>query len=324
MRAIVQDRYGGPEVLRLADVDPPVPGTGRVLIRVAAAGLDAGTVHLAAGDPLLVRLGTGLRAPRTRIPARDLAGTVEAVGPGVTRLRPGDAVFGIGTGALAELAVAKEDKLVPLPPGLAPERAAVVPVSGLTALQAVRDAARVQAGQHVLILGASGGVGTYAVQIARSLGARVTGTARTGKLDLVTGLGADGVIDHTRGDPLAAGPFDAILDVGARRPIRDLRRAVTRRGAVVLIGGESGNRLTRGFPERMLAAAVTGPFVPQRVRGLVSSENRADLKVLAALVADGTVTPCLDEVVPLAGAPAALGRLAAGEVRGKIAVAVVT
>lgn len=321
MRAIVQDRYGGPEVLRLGEVDPPAPGPGRVLVRVAAAGIDAGTLHLMAGDPLMMRPATGLRAPRTRIPARDLAGAVVEVGSGVTRVRPGDLVMGIGSGALAELAVAKADKLVPVPAGITPQEAAALPVSGLAALQAVRDAGRVRPGQSVLVLGASGGVGTYAVQIARAFGARVTGTAQASKLDVVRALGADAVIDHSREDPLTAGPFDVVLDVGARRPIRDLRRAVTRRGSVVLVGGESRNRLTRGFPERMLAAAVLSPFVSQRVRMLVSTEGRTDLEALAELVARGAVRPCLDRVVPLDQAPAALARLAAGEARGKVVVA---
>ena len=241
MRAVAQHRYGTApeEVLRLTQVPRPAIGDGEVLVRVRAAGMDRGTWHLMAGRPYLMRImGFGFRGPKYPVAGLDLAGTVVAVGASVTRFSVGDEVLGIGRGSFAEYAAAPEDKLVPKPASLTFEQAAVVPVSGLTAIQAVCDAGRVQAGQKVLVVGASGGVGTYAVQLAKAFGAEVTGVARSSKLDLLRSIGADHVVDYTRED-FADGTrrYDLIVDVGGNTPVRKLRRALTAQGTLVIVGG---------------------------------------------------------------------------------------
>src|ERR1700733_5892251 len=250
MQAIVQDHYGpAQDVLRLEEIDRPTIGDGEVLLRVHAAGVDRGVGHLMTGLPYPVRLaGFGVRAPKDRVRGREVAGSVEAVGPGVTTLAAGDKVFGISEGSFAGYARAKADKLAPLPGGLTFEQAAAVPVSALTALQAVRDHGRVRAGQKVLVIGASGGVGTFAVQIAKAYGAEVTGVCSTAKMDLVRSVGADHVIDYTRGG-IADGAqrYDGIIDIGGNRPLRQLRAALTRRGTLVIVGGETGGRWLGGF-----------------------------------------------------------------------------
>src|SRR6201989_2653488 len=227
MRAIVQAGYGSADVLHLAEIGRPAVGDGEVLIRVAAAGLDRGTWHQIAGQPYLIRVVSGLRAPRNPVPGLDVAGTVAAVGADVTRFAVGEEVFGIGQGSFAEYACARPDKLARKPAGLTFAQAAAVAVSGLTALQGLRDAGRLRPGQHVLIIGASGGVGTFAVQIAKALGARVTGVCSTAKAGLVSSIGADHVLDYTR-DDLAVGPqrYDLILDIGGNAPLSLLPRAL--------------------------------------------------------------------------------------------------
>lgn len=231
MKAIVQDVYGPPEVLRIEETDRPEPGRGEVLVRVRAAGVDQGVWHLMAGMPYAVRAVSGLRRPRTRVRGMDVAGVVEAVGPEVTRFRPGDEVYGNCSGSFAEYARAKEGTLAPKPASLGFEQAAAVPVSACTALGAVRDSGKVKAGQSVLVLGASGGVGSFAVQVAKAYGAHVTGVCSTTKTDLVRSLGADEVLDYTQQDPVdGSRRYDVILDIAGNRPIARLRKALTPAG----------------------------------------------------------------------------------------------
>ncbi|KOU14385.1 MULTISPECIES: NAD(P)-dependent alcohol dehydrogenase [unclassified Streptomyces] len=321
MKAIVQDRYGPADVLRLDEVDRPVPGRGEVLVRVHAAAVDQGVWHLVTGLPYALRPVFGLRAPRVRTPGMDLAGRVEAVGPDVTRVRPGDEVFGSCQGSFAEYACAKEDALAPKPAGLGFEEAATVPVSGVTALKALRDVGRVRAGQRVLVLGASGGVGTYAVQLAKAFGAHVTGVCSTAKTDLVRSIGADAVVDYTQEDPVdGSRRYDLVLDIAGNRPLSRLRRALTPRGTLVIVGGEGGGRWLGGN-ERQLGALLLSPFVGQRLRSLaVMEQHHSDLRALTELIEDGSVTPVVDRSYPLAEVPDAIRHLRGGQVRGKIAI----
>jgi NADPH:quinone reductase-like Zn-dependent oxidoreductase len=323
MRALVQDAYGSTDVLRLEEVARPTPAPDEVLVRVHAAGLDRGTWHLLTGQPYLLRiLGFGLRQPKNRVPGRDVSGTVVDVGSSVTRFAVGNEVYGISRGSYAEYAVAREDKLAPKPANLSFEEAAVVPVSGITALQALRDAGLVRAGQRVLVIGASGGVGSYAVQLAKALGAEVTGVASTAKLDLVRSLGADHVIDYTREDFAdGATRYDLVLDIGGSARIRRLRRALARRGTLVIVGGEDGGAVTGGLG-RQLRAIVLSPFVRQRLTMLVNKERASDLTPLTELIEADRLAPSLERSYPLHQAPEALRRLAAGTVRGKLAITV--
>lgn len=323
MRAVVQDQYGSADVLRLERVAVPAIEPHEVLVRVAAAGLDRGTWHLLTGRPYLMRvIGFGFRRPKNRVPGLDVSGTVVEVGSAVTRFAAGDEVFGISRGSFAEYAVVREDKLARKPVNLTFEEAAVVPVSGGTALQALRDAGRVQAGQRVLVIGASGGVGSYAVQLAKASGAEVTGVARTSKLDLVRTLGADHVLDYTRED-FADGVrrYDLVLDIGGNSTLRRLRRALAERGTLVIVGGEDGGSVTGGMG-RQLRALVLSLFLRQRLTMLASKERASDLAPLTDLIEAGEVVPSLDKVYPLEQVADALRRLEAGNVRGKLAVRV--
>jgi NADPH:quinone reductase-like Zn-dependent oxidoreductase len=323
MRAIVQDEYGSADVLRVAEVDRPMIGDDEVLVRVHAAGMDRGTWHLMAGLPYLFRVaGGGLRRPKSPIAGLDLAGTVAAVGANVTRFGVGDEVFGIGKGSFAEYARAREDKLARKPANLTFDQAAVVAVSGLAALQSLLDVGRVQAGQPVLIVGASGGVGTYAVQIAKAAGAVVTGVCSTAKVELVRSIGADHVIDYTR-DDFAAGSqrYDLILDIGGNAPLSRLRRALTPTGTLVIVGGEDGDRLTGGMG-RSLRAVALSPFVRQRLTMKIPKEHYTDLERLAELIEAGKVTPAIDKTYPLDQAPEAMRHLEAGQARGKLVITV--
>jgi NADPH:quinone reductase-like Zn-dependent oxidoreductase len=252
----------------------------------------------------------------------DLAGVVEAVGRDVTRFSPGDEVFGIGKGAFAESAVAPEGKLAPKPANLSFEQAAAVAISGLTALQALRDVAGVQAGQRVLVTGASGGVGTYAVQVAKAFGAHVTGVASTAKLDLVRAIGADEVIDYTVQDFAAGGTqYEVIVDIGGNSSLARLRRALTPTGTVAIVGGETGGRWLGGF-DRMLRAPLLSPFVSQRLRAVTASEDSADMEVLKDMIEAGQVTPVIERAYTLAEAPDAIRHLAAGRARGKLVITI--
>jgi NADPH:quinone reductase-like Zn-dependent oxidoreductase len=323
MRAVVQDVYGETaDVLRLEEVDRPVVGDDEVLVRVVAAGVDRGVWHVMAGLPYPIRLaGYGVRAPKNRVRGAEFAGRVDAVGRDVTTLRPGDEVYGIGAGSFAEYVVAPVGKVAPKPAGLTFEQAAAMPISASTALQAVRDRGRVQRGQTVLVIGASGGVGSFAVQIAKAFGAEVTGVSSTAKLDLVRSLGADHVLDYTAADITAGGQrYDVVLDIGGDRPVRALRRALSPTGTLVIVGGEGGGRLLG--VGRQLRAVALSPFVGQDLGMFINSENAADLVVLAGLVESGQLTPAVDRVFPLAEAPAAVTYLTEGRARGKVVISV--
>ncbi len=322
MQAIVQERYGSADVLQVREVDRPAIGADEVLVQVRAAGVDRGVVHLMTGLPRIARVAIGVRRPRQPVPGLDLAGVVEAVGTDVTRFRPGDEVCGIGIGSYAEYARAKESKLAPRPPGLSFEQSAALAISGLTALQAVRDQAEVQAGQHVLVLGASGGVGSFTVQVAKALDAEVTGVCGPAKLDLVRKLGADHVLDHTRDDFAATGRrYDAVIDIGGNSSLARLRRSLTPRGTLVIVGGEGGGRWLGGT-DRQLRALLLSPFVTQRLRAFVSSENHVDLLALIELVAAGRLTPAVDRTYPLVEAADAIRHVADGHARGKVVLTV--
>jgi NADPH:quinone reductase-like Zn-dependent oxidoreductase len=324
MLAIVQDRYGdAADVLRLEETARPVINDGEVLLRVHAAGVDRGAWHLMTGLPYPVRLaGYGIRAPKTRVRGREVSGRVEAVGKDVTTFRVGDEVFGIAEGALAGYAYAQPGKLARRPESLTAVQAAAVSVSALTALQAVRDHGHVQAGQKVLIIGASGGVGTFAVQIAKAYGAEVTGVCSTTKMDMVQSIGADHVIDYTRaGIADEAHRYDVILDTGGNRPLGELRRALTPRGTLVIVGGETGGRWLGGF-DRGLRAPVLSRFVGQQLATFMCSENAADLLVLAELIASGKVTPVVDKTYPLSQAADAIRYMQEGHARGKVVITI--
>jgi NADPH:quinone reductase-like Zn-dependent oxidoreductase len=324
MDAIVQYEYGPAErVLRLERMPVPVPAEGEVLVRVVAAGVDRGVWHLMAGMPYALRLaGFGIRRPKRPVRGADVAGRVEAVGPGVEGFAAGDEVFGIGTGSFAEYVVCPVAKLAPKPEQLSFVQAAAMPVSGLTALQAVRDHGRVTAGQRVLVLGASGGVGSYVVQIAKAFGAHVTGVSSAGKASLVAEIGADRVIDYSAED-FADGRehYDVIIDTGGNTPLRRLRRALTRTGTLVIVGSETGGRWLGGTNRQLRATAIS-PFVAQKLGTFLASENAADLRVLADLVRSGAVTPAIDRTFPLAEAAAAVTYLVNGQARGKVALTV--
>ncbi|MGZ4484041.1 MAG: NAD(P)-dependent alcohol dehydrogenase [Nocardioidaceae bacterium] len=322
MKAFVQDRYGGPDTLELREVPAPAPGRGEVLVRVRAVGIDRGTWHLMHGLPLLVRLGLGFRGPRQPTPGRALAGVVEAVGEGVTRFAVGDEVFGTGSGSLAALVVSSEGRLARKPGSLTFAEAAAVPISAQTALQGLRNIGRVEAGQAVLVIGASGGVGSYAVQLAKAFGAEVTAVCSTGKADLVRSLGADHVIDYTRSDIAEGGRrYDLVLDIAGSRHVAELRRVLTDRGTLVIVGGEGGGRVFGGL-ERQLGAAVLSPFVRHRLTMFVASENGADLETLTALVDRGAVRPAVDQVFSFESAADAIRRFESGQARGKVVVTV--
>jgi NADPH:quinone reductase-like Zn-dependent oxidoreductase len=324
MKAIVQDTYGAADVLELRDIDKPVVGDDEVLVRVHAAGVDPGVWHLMTGLPYLVRvMGYGLRTPKTRVRGRDVAGRVEAVGKNVTRFHRGDEVFGICDGSFAEYTSARADKLAPKPVNLTSEQAAAVPISGVTALQGLRDAGKVQPGQQVLVIGAAGGVGSFAVQLAKAFGAEVTGVCSTTKLDLVRSIGADQVIDYARED-FADGVqrYDLIVDTAGNRSLRHLRRALTPRGTLVIVGGEGGGRWLGGFDRQILRAPVLSRFVRQRLRPFISKERSEDLVVLKELIEAGKLTPIIDRTYPLAEAPEAIRYLEQGHARGKVVITV--
>jgi NADPH:quinone reductase-like Zn-dependent oxidoreductase len=323
MKAITHDRYGSADVLEFRDVDDPVVGEEDLLIRVHAAGCGTDVWHIMTGMPYFARLMLGLRRPKIGVPGWDVAGTVEAVGAKVTGFRPGDEVMGSVEGSFAEFAVARPDKLVMKPATVTFEQAAAVPISGVTALQALRDQAKVQPGQKVLIIGAAGGVGTFAVQIAKAFGAEVTGVCSTTKADLVRSIGADEVIDYTRED-FADGSTrgDVIVDTAGRRSLSHLRRALTPRGTLVIVGGDGGGPWTGGFFRGVLRAPLLSLFVGQRLRGLNSKVTREDLEAMRELIEARTVTRVIDRTYPLIEAPDAIRYLEGGHPRGKIVITV--
>lgn len=326
MQAMVQRRYGmAPEdVLQLERIAKPAPARDEVLVRVAAAGVDRGTWHLMAGRPYLARIaGVGLRAPKLPVLGWAVAGTVEAVGAEVAGLEPGDEVFGTCRGSFAQYAATKASRLAPKPASLTFEQAAAMPISAVTALQALRDHAKLRPGQHVLVTGASGGVGTFAVQIAKAFGAEVTGACRTAKIDLVRSVGADHVLDYTRED-LVDGRhrYDVIIDVGGNRRLAHLRRALTTRGTLVITGGEDGGRWLGATVGRNIRAHLLNPFTRQRLTGFFAPESRADLLVLRDMADSGAITPAIDRSYPLSEAATAVRRLADGLGRGKVVITI--
>jgi NADPH:quinone reductase-like Zn-dependent oxidoreductase len=323
MQAVVQDRYGPADVLSMATVDRPSLGPDEVLVEVRAAGIDRGTWHLMTGRPYLVRLaGFGMTRPRNRVPGLDVAGTVVEVGPEVTRFRAGDEVFGFARGSLAQYAAASQDKLAPMPAGVTFEQAAVATVSGITALQALTEVGHLEPGQRVLVVGASGGVGTYAVQLAKALGGHVTAVAGTRNLDMVRAIGADEVIDHRRqAIDEGGGRYDLVLDIGGRNPLRRLRRVLAPSGTLVIIGGEGGNRITGGIGRQLRAMALS-PFVGQRLAALMSKERGSSIEELGRYLADGSVVPVIGGTYALEATPEAMRRLEAGESAGKSVILV--
>jgi len=323
MKAIVQDTYGSADVLEFRDIEMPVPGDDEVLVRVHAAGVDPGVWHLMTGLPYLVRvMGYGLRKPKVAVRGRDVAGRVESVGKNVTRFQPGDEVFGTCEGSFAEYASAREDKLALKPAKLSFEQAAVVPISGVTALQAVRDKGLVEPGHKVLIIGAGGGVGTFAVQIAKAFGAEVTGVCSTAKINLVRSLGADHIIDYTREDFVEGGlEYDLIIDNAGNRPLSQLRRALTPNGALVIIGGENGGNWA-GPAGRLLPAMVLSPFVSQNLVALMAVERLEDLQTLSEMIEAGQVTPAVERTYPLIEAPEAVRYVGEGHSQGKVVVTI--
>lgn len=322
MKAITYDTYGGPEVLRVSEVEPPTVGEDRVLIRVHAAGVDPGAWHMMAGLPLAGRLAFGLSKPKASVLGMDVAGTVVAVGANVTKFVPGDEVFGVAAGSFAEYTTAKERQLAKKPAALSFEQAAAVAISATTALQAVRDAGRLKGGERVLVIGASGGVGSFAVQIAKALGAAsVTGVCSTRNIDRVRSI-ADDVIDYTREDLAArASGLDLVIDTAGNRPLAELRRMLASKGTLVLVGGEGGGRMIGGL-SRNLKSLVLGPFVSQRLTGLLALTKAEDLETVRELIEQGSVVPLMDRTYPLEQAADAIGYLAEGHAQGKVVLRV--
>lgn len=318
MRAITQDAYGVPEeVLRLQDVDKPEVGDGEVLVRVRAAPVSGSDWHILRGLPYAARPVVGVRRPRNRVPGLELAGTVEAVGRGVTTAKIGDEVFGWCSGAFCEYVAVPEVQVTAKPANLTPEQAAAVPIAGFTALQAVRDAGRVQAGQKVLVLGASGCVGTYAVQLAKHYGAVVTAVCGAAKAGMVADLGADHVLDYAAG-PLTATGFDVVLDLYGNPSPRTLKRLLKPGGTAALVGG-TGGRWFMGT-DRWLRAMIAAPFLGIKVRPLVHKDRLDDLVLLRELIEAGAVTPVLDRTYRLDEAAAAIEDVRRGRVRGHAVV----
>jgi len=319
MKAIVQDHYGSEDSLEFGEVDRPRIGDDEVLLRVHAASVHVGDWMLMTGVPLFMRLATGLRRPKNPVPGTDVAGTVEAVGKDVTKLRPGDEVFGWCTGGFAEFARASQDHVVPKPANLTFEQAAAVGVSATTALQQLRDEGKIQPGQKVLINGASGGVGTFAVQIAKAFGAEVTAVCSTRNVDMVRSVGADHVIDYTKEDYTKGGPrYDFILDNVGNHSLSENRRALTPNGRLLPNGGgHSGGALGN-----LIKAHLTAFFVRQQARPAIKFQNPADLAALKTLVETGKVVPVLDATYPLRDASRAVGHVGAGHARGTVVITV--
>jgi NADPH:quinone reductase-like Zn-dependent oxidoreductase len=319
MKAIVQETYGSADVLQLKEIDKPPVGDGAALVRVHATSVNPADWHLISGTPFVARIAFGMFKPKNPVPGTDLAGVVEAVGKDVTKVRPGDEVFGWSVGAFAEYASAPEDHLVPKPAKLTFEQAAAFPIAATTALQGLRDWGRLRAGQKVLVIGASGGVGTFAVQIAKALGAEVTGVCSTRNVEMVRSIGAEHVIDYTQQDPLRGDErYDLIFQLAGTASPSRCRRALTPKGTLVLSSGD-GRFTGMG---RMAAAAVSGPFVSQALVMKVARVNQADLLALTELVEAGKVTPVIDRTFAFGDTPAAVRYCEAGHTRGKVVITV--
>jgi NADPH:quinone reductase-like Zn-dependent oxidoreductase len=324
MKAIVQDKYGSPpDVLELREIDKPVVKDDEVLVRVRAASVNPADWHYMRGLPYVMRPESGLRKPKARVLGRDISGQVEAVGKDVTRFRPGDEVFAnVPTGGFAEYVGVLEDRLVPKPANLTFEQAAAVPLAALTALQGLRDAGQVQPEQKVLIIGVSGGVGTFAVQLAKYFGADVTGVCSTRNEELVRSLGADQVIDYTQQDFTQSGrKYDLIFQLAGTSSPSHCRRALTAKGTLVLSSGESSGRWL-GPVDRIIKAKVLSPFVSQKLGSFLAKSNQADLQFLKELIEAGKVKPVIDRTYPLSETPEAIRYLEEGHARGKVVITV--
>lgn len=323
MQAIVQDVYGSTDVLSLANIERPTVGDDELLVRVHAAGVDRGVCHLMTGKPYLMRvIGFGFRGPKVRVRGIEVAGVVAAVGKNVKDFHVGDEVFGAGEGSFAEYARVRADRCARKPSNLTFIQAAAVPVSAATALKAVRDVAAVKAGQKVLVIGAAGGVGTYAVQLCKAFGAEVTGVCSTSKLDLVRSIGADFVIDYTREDFVdGARRYDVILDIAGNRAVSQLRRALTETGVLVFVGGEDGGSIFGGL-DRQLGGMIGALFSKQKVRSFVSMTSRQDLQALTELIESGKLTPIIDRTYPLASTADAIRQLENSKTRGKLVITI--
>lgn len=323
MRAVTQSEYGDSSVLDVETVARPVAGPKEVLIEVRSAALDRGTEHLMTGLPMLIRIvGYGLTRPKQPIPGLDVAGVVVEVGSAVERFVPGDEVFGIADGSLAEFAVAEEAKLSHKPESITFDEAAASAVSGITALQGLTDVGRVESGDRVLVVGASGGVGSFAVQIARALGATVDGVAGARNIEFVKSLGADQVFDYatTPLDDLDE-DYDLVIDIGGRNSVASLRRRLTKKGTLVFVGGEGGNRITGGIG-RSIAGVMMSPFVSQRIAGYMSTEHHSFVDRLAVMLEAGTVAPAIGRRFPLGETRDAMRQLESGLARGKTVIRV--
>ena len=322
MKAIVFSRYGSPDVLELTDVEKPAVGDDGVLVRVRAASVNPLDWHGMRGQPYLMRMSGGVRRPKENELGVDVAGEVEAVGKNVTQYRPGDEVFGVRSGAFGEYVRGTEEStLVPKPGGMTFEQAAAVPVAGMTALQGLRDKGQLQPGQHVLINGASGGVGTFAVQIAKAFGAEVTGVCSTANLEMVRSIGADHVIDYTREDFTKSGQkYDLILDIAGSRPLSSCRRVMTPSGTFVVVGGPGGRWIRPA--DRALKAILMNRFVSQRMLPFLSHASKDDLLVLKELIEAGKVTAVIDRTYPLSETPEAVRYVEQGHARGKVVITV--
>ena len=317
MKAVIHSHYGNPEVLQVAILERPVPKKNEVLIRVKAAGLDYGQWHLMTGKPYVMRLATGLTRPKQRVRGSDMSGVVEGVGAEVTRFKVGDAVFGAASRTYAEFTCAREDQICLKPAHLSFEQAAASAISGVAALIGLRDVAKAKPGQSVCVIGAGGGVGSWAVQLARHLGADVTAVCSTSKVAFVRSLGATSIIDYTKMPLPTDGRFDVILDLAGNRPLRVLRKALAPRGTLVLGGGEGGERFFGGMG-RMLRAALWSMFLKQRLAMLMGFVKPEPLQALAAILAQPGVTPAVDRNFPLEQAADAMRTLVLGQVRGKL------
>ncbi|HET9646911.1 MAG TPA: NAD(P)-dependent alcohol dehydrogenase [Microlunatus sp.] len=324
MQAIVQDTYGDADQLRLDQIPAPAVGPDDVLIDVRAAGVHIGDWHVMTGQPYLMRIiGFGLRSPKARVRGMDVAGTVTALGANVTGFHVGDEVYGTCDGAFAEYATARVETLAAKPASLTFVQAAAIPTSACTALQALRDAGRIAAGQRVLIIGASGGVGLFAVQIAKTFGAEVTGVCSGAKADVVRSVGADHVIDYTETDiTTGAQRYDLVLDMGGGRTLSQLRRCLTPHGTLVLVGGEGGGRLIGGAMVRSLRAVALSPFVKQSLRMVLGTTTSKDLQALTSLIDSGQINPVIDRTYPLSEAADAIRHLHTGRPQGKLVITV--
>ncbi len=321
MKAIVQEEYGSADVLRFEDIEVPTAGQGQVLLRVGAASAFIGDWHLMTGTPYAIRLMSGLTRPKQRVRGQDVAGTVEALGEGVTGLSVGDEVFGVGLGTFAEYATARVDRLAHKPSNLSFEEAATVPTTGCTALQGIRDVGKVTAGSRVLVIGAAGGVGSFAVQIAKAFGAHVTGVCNTSTIDLVRSIGADEIIDYTR-EEIVDGTrrFDVILDTAGNREASYLRGALTSKGTLVIAGGEGGGKwLGMG---RVMRAKLLSLFVGQKMTNYLARPNAADLDALKQMIELNEVKPAVGARFSLSDVPTAIGELGSGHGRGKVVITI--